>query len=273
MAQSKNVKDGLRLVTVFLRFQANMTQAELGKACGIQQGDISRYESGGKVPSEGVLRRMAAAAAIPWPVAAHIRRFLSKVLSTTERWIAAESGAESVDRTAVEVALLTFAYELIEADLTAPFTRTPEETRREAEVAWLGLEALPMPRRRRMIELSLRSSRNWALAVRICGSSERAAAADPEEAIELAELALSIAEQVPGDEGWRSRVKGYVYAHLANARRAAGDPAGAGEALAQARDLWQASTDPEGLIPEPGEENCKDFKDLRSFPSTGTPTP
>src|SRR5688500_636738 len=71
-----------------------------------------------------------------------------------------------------------------------------------------------------------------------------------EEALELADLALSIAERVPGETNWRSRVQGYCWAHIANARRVANDHAGADEALARAWDLWRvgaAHSDPELL--------------------------
>ena len=52
----------LRLVVVFLRFYADMTQAEFGKASRVDQSDISKYEKGTKPPPEEVLRRMAKAA-------------------------------------------------------------------------------------------------------------------------------------------------------------------------------------------------------------------
>jgi hypothetical protein len=57
--------------------------------------------------------------------------------------------------------------------------------------------------------------------------------------LELAELALSIAERVPGEESWRSRLKGYCWAHIANARRVANDLSGADEALTRAWELWR----------------------------------
>jgi len=50
-----------------------------------------------------------------------------------------------------------------------------------------------------MIEPSLHASRSWALAEQIWKASERAAPHRPDEALELADLALRIAARVPGD--------------------------------------------------------------------------
>ena len=78
------------------------------------------------------------------------------------------------------------------------------------------------------------------MAERISHESERMAAHRVEDALELANLALSIAERVPGAEGWRSRLKGYCWAHVGNARRVANDFSGADEAFARAWDFWRA---------------------------------
>ncbi|HKI02060.1 MAG TPA: hypothetical protein VKK31_08775 [Thermoanaerobaculia bacterium] len=61
--------------------------------------------------------------------------------------------------------------------------------------------------------------------------------------MELAELALEIAERAPGEESWRLRLKGYCWAHLGNARRVANDLAGADTAFAQAGHFWEAGAD------------------------------
>jgi transcriptional regulator with XRE-family HTH domain len=250
MVERGNRLEALRLVVIFLRSHADLTQAEFGKASSVQQGDISRYESGQKTPSEEILRRMAAATDLPWSLVAHLRRFFSKMLTATDLWKEAESGAAPLDQATVEVSLLALTSHFIEGDLATSGTQTPEEARRDADNLWKGLQRIPVRQRRRLVELSTGSSRNWALLVRVCDSSLEAGS--PEDAMELAKLGLLIAERIPGEEGWRSRVKGYAHAHLAHACRTANDLAGAREAFALARDLWQAGAagDPEGLIPE-----------------------
>ena len=92
---------------------------------------------------------------------------------------------------------------------------------------------------------------SWALCERICAESERAAAADAKRALDLADLALRVATQVPGEEGWRSRVQGYAWAFVGNARRVAGDLSGADDAFSRSNLLWKSAGKSEsGLLDE-----------------------
>ena len=240
----------LSLTMVVLRFLARMTQADLGRAAGIDQGLISRYESGKHVLPEESLRRIAAAVGVPWSGVIFLRRSCAAVLAS--RRTAGGLDTEPLDagalQTPLERVLLVVATYL---DEEGSREASAEEERREAEQIWEALKEFPASRRRRLIELSLRAGRSWALAERLCEASLRMTAEEPEEALELADLALFIAGQVPGEEGWRSRVEGYCWAHVAHARRATGDLAGADEAFARALDLWQAgaAADP-GLLAE-----------------------
>ena len=74
-----------RLMVAFLRFHSGLTQTEFGRAAGVNQGYISRYESGDKVPTEEVLVRLARAAGVPWTLAVHLRRFVAAFLAATHR--------------------------------------------------------------------------------------------------------------------------------------------------------------------------------------------
>jgi serine phosphatase RsbU (regulator of sigma subunit)/transcriptional regulator with XRE-family HTH domain len=87
---------------------------------------------------------------------------------------------------------------------------------------------------------------------KLCAESIAAAADEAGRALELAELAVQVAELAPGGEGWRSRLQGYAWAHAANARRVAGDLTGADAACAHAWKLWQAGAagDPDGVLEE-----------------------
>jgi tetratricopeptide (TPR) repeat protein len=125
-----------------------------------------------------------------------------------------------------------------------------DSARQEAEDLFQGLKPLTRQERRGLVE-AFPSYWSWALAMRACEGSIRMAAHNAEEALELADLALSIAQRIPGEEIWRFRVQGYCWAHIANARRVANDHAGADEAFARAWDLWRAGaeSDPE-LLPE-----------------------
>jgi transcriptional regulator with XRE-family HTH domain len=222
----------LRLVVVFLRFRAGMTQAEFGRASRVDQSDVSRYERGKAAPPEESLHRMAEAAGVPWPVVVQVRRFYAAVLpAAAGRGDVPEAEAPAL----LEAALLAGATPRGEAR-----RQSPEEARREADEIWSALERYPIRRRRRLIELAPRASRSCALAARVCAASLRAAAHDAREALELAALAFSIAQRVPEAEGLRARTLGYCQAHAGNALRVANDLDGADEAFARAWEIWGA---------------------------------
>jgi tetratricopeptide (TPR) repeat protein len=93
--------------------------------------------------------------------------------------------------------------------------------------------------------------RNWGLCELLCAESIKAAADDADRAIELAQLAVLIADLAPGEETWRWRLQGYAAAHLGNTQRVRTDWPGAEEAFTDAAKLWQAGApgDP-GLLDE-----------------------
>ncbi|HSK76449.1 MAG TPA: hypothetical protein VLQ45_08310, partial [Thermoanaerobaculia bacterium] len=103
------------------------------------------------------------------------------------------------------------------------------------------------PRRRLLVEKSL-EFRSWALCELICKESTDAAPDSADRALELANLALRVAELLPGDEAFRSRLQGYAWAHVGNARRVRSDLPGADEAFGRVRQLWKAG--------EPGDPGC-----------------
>jgi transcriptional regulator with XRE-family HTH domain len=225
-----------RLVVGFLRSYTGLIQEEFGRACRVDQADMSRFEAGKTVPSEAVLQRMAAAAGVPWPVVGQIRRFTAAFLAAVQ---GTETGLDlELERAVLEPVMMAVRAYLVEDAAAGPARPTPAEARREAAQIWEALAPQPASQRRRLLELTLRASRSWALAERICEASVEEAADQPGEAVELAELALTIAERVEGAEG--QRLQGFVWAHIANARRVANDHAGADAAFARAWELWQA---------------------------------
>lgn len=222
----------LRYLVLVLRSHAGMSQEVFGKEIRVDQAEISRFELGQKAPSEELQLRMAEAADVPWPLVAHLRRFFTKLVTLLDRWGAGEVTPD-FDRAIVEAVLLALEPYLMGLGKAEPVRQTPEEALREAEEVWPALEAFPAAKIRRLIELAPRASRNWALALRIGEASERAVADKVEEALELADLALSIAERVPEEEIQRPGVKAFCWACVANARRVDIDPEGAGEAFSQ----------------------------------------
>jgi tetratricopeptide (TPR) repeat protein len=111
--------------------------------------------------------------------------------------------------------------------------------RRHAGRLWEALKRLPPGERRRTVETE-KKYWVWALAERLCAESERAAAHRADRAVELAALALRIAELAPGGEAWRSRLQGYAWAFVGNARRVHGDLPAAEQAFVRSDRLWAA---------------------------------
>jgi len=233
----------LRLVVLFLRESARMSQVQLSKAARVSQSQLSLMELGRTTPSEDVLRRLAAAADVPWPLVAHIRQFYTAFVEARSKkgdfderratW------AGAPEPLAVQSYLLK---EETQADSLAA-------QKAEAQWFWQAVVDLPRHRRRRAIELSPCASRNWALSLLACDKSREVAASDPKEATELADLALSIAEQVekPGPED-RARLLGYSWAHKANALRVSSKLAEADESFSRAWQYWQSGAGLEGLL-------------------------
>ncbi len=124
------------------------------------------------------------------------------------------------------------------------------EARQQAVSLWARLKRYSAAQRRTIVE-ELAQFRSWALCELLCEESVKAAADNADRALELAYLALRVAELIPGEEAWRLRVQGYAWAHVGNARRVKGDLRGAGEAFGRCQKLWHAGTPGDsGLLDE-----------------------
>jgi len=120
--------------------------------------------------------------------------------------------------------------------------------RQEAEAPFKDLLKRPPAERWRMVEEYV-AYRTWALCEKVAFESEKRAAHDADEAVDLARLAVRMAELTPGGEGWRSRNGGRCWGFLANAFRVKGNFPAADEGFVRSDRLWQAgaTADP-GLI-------------------------
>jgi transcriptional regulator with XRE-family HTH domain len=237
----------LRLVVRFLRSTAGMTQEDFGRAARVDQGNLSQYELGHTAAPEEALRRMAAAAGLPWPAVVQLRRFYAAALALLGRAAASLAEPAPIEPVIVDAVLLAVTPYLVETWEERP---SAEEELREAGEIWEALETFPPGRRRRLIELSPKPAGNLALAHTICEASAQKAAATVGEARELADLALFTARQVP-EEARRRRAEGFCRAFVANALRVRTDFDAADAELRQAWALWRAGEPAEpGLLPE-----------------------
>jgi tetratricopeptide (TPR) repeat protein len=119
--------------------------------------------------------------------------------------------------------------------------------RQEAEPLLQDLLRRPAAERWRMVE-AYEAYRTWALAERTAFASEKKAAHDADAALDLARLAVRMAELTPGSEEWRSRLGGLCWGLLANATRVKGDFPAAEAAFVRSDRLWLA-----GATADPGQ--------------------
>lgn len=122
--------------------------------------------------------------------------------------------------------------------------------RQQAQQLWAKLRRYN-PEERRLLAEQRVDLRNWALCELLCQESLDVTGDDAAAALNLARLALTIAERVPGDEALRQEVQGYAWAHVGNATRVGGDLNGADRAFTRFRQLWPPGDGPKsGLFSE-----------------------
>jgi tetratricopeptide (TPR) repeat protein len=108
----------------------------------------------------------------------------------------------------------------------------------KADILWRRLKREKPEHRLVLVEEDKRY-RNWGLSVLVTQESLDAAPNQPKEALELAKLAVRIAELVPGTQAWRWRLQGRAGAALTNAYRVCSDLPAARKTRARARKLWE----------------------------------
>jgi transcriptional regulator with XRE-family HTH domain len=258
MAESKNPAD-LRVAIIFLRAVREWDQGELAAASGVSASTISRYESGEAAPTLKSFEQIVDAVGVPASTLARLFAVIRSARAAV-RYTGWSEQAGDVDAIAAQFSDHMFdiardaASMLLERLSThrqeaAEAERPPcEEDRRPAPSLWARLARHDTETRRVLVEEG-REYQSWAVCEQAAAASREAT--NPREALELAELALLIAELAPGQPSWRSRLEGYALAHVSRARRACGDLAGAGQAFTRARELWEAGApgDP-GLLDE-----------------------
>jgi tetratricopeptide (TPR) repeat protein len=121
------------------------------------------------------------------------------------------------------------------------------QARAQAEACWQKLQQAP-PEMRTVLINRLSAYKTPAFCARICAESEKAASKDTSRAMDLAKLALYVAQRVPGDVSLRCQA--YAWAFIANARRVAGKLPNADAAFARAQELWDAGTMDDPFISE-----------------------
>jgi transcriptional regulator with XRE-family HTH domain len=215
----------LSIVLSFLRLSQGWRQADLGKAAGISPNLISDYEGGRKPLSRERLKHLISFMSLP-PGA--IDTALAAIGTIRAQAQAPRDASGSPSETARQVesisirsgsAMTSFSRSLL-SQLTADGEAL--RARQSAGFLWDRLTRRTSAERRSLV-LKGRKYRAWALCERIAAESIRKAPNHPREALDLAELALLVAERLPGERTLSLRFQGYAWAHVSNARRVCND--------------------------------------------------
>lgn len=251
MPKNDDAADWGTVVSLFLAVKKWKHQA-LADAAGIDPRMISRYELGNESPSPETLRKLADALPLPadWlPLLFEIARTVRQRAESGGAAPAVEDLTSGLERLVAASSQLASAPARL--DLAVTLGRSgvsDEEERRLAAELWKELEGASPHERRLLVEATW-DYQGRAVVGEACAASERAAASDPRRALELAELALTIARRTPAGEE-RAFLEGRVLAFEGNARRVASQRAAAEDSFSRSRHL----RDQCATIAPPGEE-------------------
>jgi tetratricopeptide (TPR) repeat protein len=251
MAQERNFRQVLVSVLAALK---DVSYKELGAAAGIPMKRVSQHLRTGKLKNEDVFRRLLAATRCS-------EAEISIITGALEA-LGQESDLSAEERAVVEgwVRNLGLVYREELSELARLSRKVPVEGYPEPHdldrARWQAGELLVRLKRqdeacRPAIVRIGKDYQRWAVCERVCDVSEREASRNVKRAAAWTRLAGQIADRVPGPEEWRDRVKGYAMAHSANILRVSGDLKAADAALAEAKRLWLAGSDPDKVL-DPG---------------------
>ncbi len=244
-------KPDLSIILRFLRESLDWSQGQLAEAASTTAALIADYEAGRKELRRERLEHLIAAMGhgperidetliLMETVRAGVRLNPDDPFDSRRRRIeaiAAQAGRLAAGFTRAVLNLLTAGGEAVHAQ-------------DKAAVLWRKLKREKPEHRLVLVEEDKRY-RHWGLSVLVTQESLDAAPNQPKEALELAKLAVRIAELVPGTQAWRWRLQGRAGAALTNAYRVCSDLPAARKARVRARKLWEdgEAGDP-GLLDE-----------------------
>jgi tetratricopeptide (TPR) repeat protein len=243
VTKNKKVDKAKRLLYMLVRGDMELDQAGFGAATRTAASQVSVYLKGDREVPDIVLERAVDARSFP-------RILVPPALRAIRSFRAAARGWSRVDRVMSETffaELLAVSGEALEAIFTAASPAPPQRVaavpsaadRDLAAQLWLRLEPHNARQRLAMVQ-EIEEFQSWALCETVAAKSIDMAPSSPAKALELAELALRIAELCPGDEPLRLTARGYAWFHVANARRVTNDFPDGDAALATAVVFWEA---------------------------------
>jgi len=252
----------LAVTLTALRVAHGWAQGQLATALGLRGKELSRYEKGDRPLSREKLEGLIAPMGLG-PEAIDSALFW---LETTDCGLAGPVGSpfaldEATRRRMARLAT-TAGWTALQTTLTvlirARSSAQADRERSRAPARWRRLRRFGGKQRELLVEAA-EEYRSFVLCELVCEESARAAADKPSRALELARLALFIAERAVGGELWRKRLAGYAWAFVGNALRVGNDLQVAERAFAQARELWDA-----GAAADPGVLDASRLLDLEA---------
>jgi len=255
--------DRYALAVRFFRALRNWSQEDFARAAGLHPASISFYETGRSTPPPRTLSRLAAAAGLP-------PRMLEQLLALLRAACSARDGQPAGSTIEHTGPLVTIAEPIATARSAAggvsPGTspRTGDGSGPNVVDRVLAPQRLARllpfdPEQQRFLVENAEEYRSFALCELVCEESVKAAADGVDRALDLAKLALFIAERALGNEIWRDRLQGYAWAFIGNARRVGSNLKGAEHAFATAHQLWEA-----GAAADPGVLDASRLLDLEA---------
>jgi transcriptional regulator with XRE-family HTH domain len=218
-----------------LRSSVGWTQAELARKARIRASALSRYESDKQFPEIPTLLRILDAMEYRLTELDTARDFLASLKRTRGR---RGRNARPALLEATEPLRPRPAADQVRAAAEEAGYPLPEDRARAPEL-WERLRKYSHEARLALVA-EMRDFQVWSLCELLSHESEMAAAEDPGAAVDLARLALEVADRVPGEESQHSRLRGYARHHFGNALRAQGELRAARPAFAQAEEEWKA---------------------------------
>jgi tetratricopeptide (TPR) repeat protein/transcriptional regulator with XRE-family HTH domain len=243
----KTSAEDLRVLVKLFRVLGHRNQEEMAAAAGIHPSTVWRYEEGERTPDGLALEKLARAAGQPvWAVEGVLLPAIALARALAAG--APEALAGGLDPALVEAlaadqsaAASAGVAEFLAGAEGEPAPAAPPPDARAATADVLDpwtLMAPPAPSPRpappgRYLDYE-------ALCDQLCAESVRSAADDAARSLELARMALRVAELAPRPRGCGPALEGTAWAFVGNAQRVGSDLPAAAASFATAWRLWRA---------------------------------
>lgn len=212
-----------------LRASLGWNQITLAKEARVRPSALSQYEADKQVPGLPSLLRILSAMGYRLGELDTARDFIVHLKRARRRQAGPPISQEARGPVWVQV-----------REIAALAGYPLPEDRAKAVELWERLRKHTSQEARLALVAEVKELQLWSLSELLSHESEEAAAESPGAALDLARLALEIADRVPGEEPQRSRLRGYARHHLGNALRVQGELRAARAAWKQAEEEWKA---------------------------------